>query len=279
MRRLTEMVTDLPDLLCFWTFQEPEGRARHSLGPRDYALTEIGGTIARADDGIFGPHAAVFGQHRAIAGPCLYIPRADCPALDVNGPRAQLTIVAWIKRFDQPEHVAQCQAVAGIWNEHDRRQYCMFLNLRIHESAEQVCAHISHTGGPTPGHRYCMDAAIGATPVPFDVWQCVAITYDSRHARAYLNGRLDSRGDLNPYRYPHGIRDAGPTGGDFTFGADHRAERVEMAADGVRKDHGSVQANCFRGLLGGLAIFDRALGDAELASISHATLPTAAESR
>jgi hypothetical protein len=116
-----------------------------------------------------------------------------------------------------------------------------------------------------------MDAAIGATPAPFDRWQCVTITYDAHHARAYLNGALDAHGDRNPYCHPHGIHDAGPAGGDFTVGAVIRPDRVEMSPAGARADHGSVQANCFRGLLGGLAVFDRALSDAELLVISRQT--------
>ena len=88
-----------------------------------------------------------------------------------------------------------------------------FLNLQIHESGEQVGAHISSIGGATPGFKYCMDAAIGATPVPFDTWQCAAISYDGKKGRAWLNGELDPRGERNPYMHAGGIFDGGPNGG------------------------------------------------------------------
>ena len=59
-------------------------------------------------------------------------------------------------------------------------------------------------------------------------------------------GRLDERPGRNPYPYPGGIFDGGPAGADFTVGAVHRG--VEMG-------------NFFAGLLGGLAVYQRALSD------------------
>jgi hypothetical protein len=251
--------------------QEPAGRPRVAVGPKAYVLTEHGGKVLRANEGVFGPHSADF-DSVDTTGPWLQIARRDCPALNFSGPRAKLTMVAWVKRRPMPDRAWSCQAVAGMWNEHGKRQYCLFLNLRIHDSGEQVCAHISHVGGPTPGYKYCMDAAIGATPVSFDAWHCVAITYDGQHARAYLDGTLDARGDRNPYHYPHGLFDGGQSGADFTVGAVARPERVEMV-DGTPVEHGTVQANCYRGLLGGLAVFDRALPGEEIAALASATMP------
>ncbi len=51
-------VTFIRNLLCLWTFQEPPGIARVAHGRHAYALVEQGGTVSRADDGIFGPHSA-----------------------------------------------------------------------------------------------------------------------------------------------------------------------------------------------------------------------------
>lgn len=265
--RSVDQVHAVAGLVSLWTFQEPAGAERMSTGRARLALREAGGIVPRADEGVFGPYSAAFLSTEQTQ-PWLQIPRADCPQLNFTGPDAKLTIVAWVKRRFVPGQEWACQAVAGMWNEHGKRQYCMFLNLRIHESAEQVCAHISHVGGPTPGFKYCMDAAIGATPVPFDRWQCVAISYDGSHARAYLNGKLDHRGERNPYHYPHGLFDGGTHGADFTVGAVSRPERVEMV-DGKPVEIGSVQANCFRGLLGGLAVFDRALSEQELLKLAE----------
>lgn len=266
-----QVVDGIPGLVSFWTFQEPEGSPRIAAGRAKLALKELGGTVARADEGVFGSYSAAFTGDE-LSRPCFYVPRAEAQPLNFHGPGAQVSIVAWVKRRFVPALEGHCQAVAGMWNEHGKRQYCLFLNLRIHESAEQVCAHVSHVGGPTPGFKYCMDAAIGATPVPFDRWQCVAITYDGEYARAFFNGRLDSRGGRNPYHYPHGLFDGGPNGADFTVGAVSRPEHVEMIA-GRPVEYGSVQANCFRGLLGGLAVFDRALDAAEILRLSEETQP------
>jgi hypothetical protein len=264
-----DVVLSTPDLVCFWDLQEAGGD-RVGRGPNRYRLREHGGRVERAEP----PGGAVFGRYAARFaggwrdGGMLLARRAECPGLDIHGPRAQVSVVAWVLRDPTPPDRAwQCQAVAGMWNEHSRRQYCLFLNLRIHESAEQVGAHVSAVGGPTPGFKYCMDAAIGATPVPAGRWQCAAISYDGEAARAYLNGRLDERGDRNPYRYAGGIFDGGPGGADFTVGAVTRPEKVTED----KREHGSIVGNRFAGLLGGLAVFRRALTAAEMHHLAALT--------
>lgn len=252
-----QTIEKMPGLLAFWDFQEPAGTPRASRGAAGATLLEANGPVPTAHEGLFGPRAASFG-----AGAFLFVPRDKLGPLNIHGPAAQVSLVAWLKRLPTAE--TGCQSVAGIWNEHALRQYCLFLNLRIWDSAEQVCAHISGIGDRTPGHKYCMDAAIGATPVPLNEWHTCAISYDGQHARAYLDGRLDDRGDRNPYHYPLGIFNPGPRGADFTVGAVSRPERV----DEHFRDHGNVIANRFHGLLGGLAVFNRALSDAEMSALA-----------
>ena len=238
----------VPGLVAFWDFQAAEGEGFVSQGACRYRLHECGGSISPVADGVFGAQAIRLGDGGWLRGL-----RADCPALNYHGPQAKFTVVAWIKRH-RGAH-AGCEAVAGMWNEHGMRQYCLFLNLRIHGSAEQVGAHVSAHGGATPGEKYCMEAAIGATAVPLDIWQCVAMTYDGVRACAWLDGRADLRGDRNPLAHPDGIFDGGPAGADFTVGAVLRPEWV----DEERNPHGTVMANRYQGLLGGLAVFDRDL--------------------
>jgi len=151
-----------------------------------------------------------------------------------------------------------------MWNKHVKRQYCMFLNLRTDDSAQQIGAHVSHVGGPTEGFKYCMDAALGDTPVPFDQWACIAIDYDGQHARAFLTEKLDTRAGRNPYHYPRGLFDARINGTDFTVNAIKRPLTVETNPQtGQPLEVGHIQANCFRGLLGGVAIYGRILTQAE----------------
>ncbi|WP_309121090.1 LamG domain-containing protein [Paenibacillus sp.] len=252
MNRLskTERILSVPGLLAFWDFREEAGADRVSQGRCEYRLEERNGPIERAADGVFGPYAAYlrFGQW-------FRIPRGRCPALNLHGPQAQLTVAAWVKR----EAVAYdgCEAVAGFWDETRRkRQYCLFLNLKIWNSSQQVCGHVSSVGGPTPGYMYCMDASIGGTPVPFGEWRFVAFTYDGKAARSYLDGRLDERDTFNPYPYDGGIFDGGEDGADFTVGA---------------VDRSGEPGNFYTGLLGGLAVFDRALSEADLRRMAEVT--------
>jgi hypothetical protein len=246
----TDPVLELPGLLALWDFQEAPGSARVARGPHRYALREAAGPVARVapEEGApFGPHAA-----ELRAGQWLEIPRAECPALDLHGPRAQVSVVAWVQRHRKRE--VQCEAIAGMWNEsRKRRQYGLFLDLRIHQAGDNVCGHVSATGGPTPGYPWCMDAAIGAGYLTYFDWHCVAMTYDGRIVRAWQDGRLETRVGFNPFAYPHGLYAGGADGADFTVGAVHR---------------GGEMGNWFAGRLGGLAVFDRALGAEELAGLT-----------
>jgi len=266
--KLIDQIGRTQGLVSFWTFQEAAGLPRVAVGRAPYALVERGGVVPRANDGFFGPHSAVFGGDGTVTrAPWLEVRRECCPELNFCGPHSAFTMLAWVKRRHVPGTEWSCQAVAGMWNEHGKRQYCLFLNLRINESAEQVGAHISGVGGPTPGFKYCMTAGIGATAVPFDAWHCAAISYDGHVARAYLDGKLDSREAQNPYAYPGGLHDGGDAGADFTVGAVARPERVEMI-DGKPVEIGQLQANLFRGLLGGLAVYNRCLTGDEINHLS-----------
>lgn len=213
-----------------------------------------GGPIERAEGGLFGPWCA-----RIRRGQWFVIPRAEIGALDVHGPHAQMSVVAWIRR----EATTSWQAIAGVWDEtRAKRQYCLFLNAptgtRVsdglrHPLSDRVHGHVSGTGGPTPVHPFCNTFSSGASGVPMCVWTCVAMTYDGACSRAYVNGRLDELADFNPFPYPDGLFDGGEEGADFTVGAVHR---------------GGEWGNFFGGDIGGLAVFDRALTDVELAGLA-----------
>ena len=247
MSKLTyEKIVKHESLVSFWDFQEEAGQERISKGRCNYSLKEATGPINRVNEGVFGPYSADIKE-----GAYLTIPHRECPELDFHGKDAQFTIIAWVKRSEKSNN--QCEAVAGMWNEEDRkRQYCLFLNLGIHDSSQQVCGHVSSVGGPTPGQMWCMDASIGQTPVPLGEWQSVAFTYDGKYAKSYLNGKLDVREKFNPYFYDEGIHDGGEDGSEFTVGGVFRLGEM---------------GNWYVGLLGGLAVFDKALTDEEMADL------------
>jgi hypothetical protein len=201
---------------------------------------EQAGPVRRVEDGVAGcgPYSAEIAE-----GQWLKVPRADCPELNLHGPQARVSVVAWVKRAQKS--YGECEAVAGMWNEtHRSRQYCLFLNLGIWQSRQQVCGHLSSTGAPSPGYKYCMEATIGATPVPLGEWHQVAFTYDGVWARAYRDGVCDERPGLNPYFWPCAINNGGPGGSDFTVGA---------------VDRSGVIGNWYVGRLAGLAVYDVAL--------------------
>ncbi|MCW8129346.1 MAG: LamG domain-containing protein [Planctomycetota bacterium] len=239
---------EVPGLVCFWNFQEPAGKPRVAEGPEPYELAEMNGPIARAGEGLFGPFAAELKE-----GQWFNLPRAACPGLNLRGPKAQVSVVAWIKRATCAN--VHCEFIAGQWNEtRAKRQYGLFLNIGLHGNRNQVCGHVSNVGGPTPGCKYCEDLSINATPVPYDLWQCVAFTYDAASARSYLNGVFEPRERWNPYAYPGGLFDGGADGSDFTVGA---------------VDRSGEMGNWFAGVLGGLAVYRRALHADELSNLTR----------
>lgn len=229
--------------VCRWLFQEPSGSLRISEGQYPYALREVNGPINRVDDGIVGPYSADISQ-----GQWFSLPRRFCPGLDIHGKDAQISIMAWIKR--KQKSFNECEAISGMWNEtNNQRQYCLFLNLGIWNSSQQVCGHLSSTGGPSPGYPYCMEASIGNTAVSLNEWHLIGVTYDSHWAKVYLDGKLDSRPGLNPYFWPCAINNLPDSGPDFTVGAVNRS---------------GVMGNFFVGQLGGLAVYNEVLTDQQI---------------
>jgi len=248
----TALAKHLPaeGLVAFWDFSEPDGRGRYPsrLGNR-LVLREGAGPMERSAEGPFGSAL------RVREGQWLWIPRADIGALNIHGPDARVSVVAWIKRDRKTN--AQCEFIAGVWNETTKtRQYGLFLGAM--NSYHRIVAHLSDTGGPTPGHTHARLGAVGQTELDFDHWHTVAMTLDHEHARCYLDGKLDGPCERNPEPYSVGIFDGGAAGADFTAGAN---ERVGVKAAPGRHD------NFFVGWIGGLAIYDRALSPAEITGL------------
>lgn len=245
-----DTVLSINGLICLWTFQEMSGQPHIADGPCPYLLKEGAGIIEQVEPDQVGP----FGQYAAELkrGDYLFSPRDQCPSLNVHGEGAEITVVAWLQRHRKRE--VQCEAVAGMWNEtRKKRQYGLFLDLRIHQAGDNVSGHVSSTGGPTPGYPWAMDAAIGSGYLTYFDWHCVGMTYDGLMVKAWLDGRLDRRAGFNPYSYPDGLFDGGPDGADFTVGAVNR---------------GGEMGNWFVGRLGGLAVFNRALKTNEMVALS-----------
>jgi hypothetical protein len=243
-------------LVAFWDFREDAGTPRRSLAKARLSLQEQKGPIARVDDGPFG-HAL-----QLNAGQWLSIPRAAIGPLDIHGRSAQVSVVAWLKR----ERKEAWQGIAGVWDEsRGKRQYCLFVNGGKRTDARTMTrepckdlfqGHVSDVGGPTVGEEFCITYATSGTRVPFEGWQCLAMTYDAREVRLYRNGRFDASEGSNPFPHPHGLFDGGAEGAEFTVGC--------VSVKGK-------PGNFFAGLLGGVAVFDRALSAEEIAALAKAT--------
>ncbi|MEX2606497.1 MAG: LamG-like jellyroll fold domain-containing protein [Kiritimatiellia bacterium] len=233
----------IPGLVSFWNFTRP-GETFCAQQGEPYCLHSQSGPLQVVED----PGAGFGGRALYLdGGQWLSIPRRECPELDIHGKDGHVTVVAWIKRIKI--HDDHCEFIAGQWNETNRgRQYGLFLNISVWGPHDRIFGHLSHVGGPTPGYRYCMDGAMGATPVPEHEWVTVAMSYDGRTGSAWLNGVLDVHPRLNPYAMAGGLHDGGTSGSDFTVGAVDRSGEI---------------GNYFKGHLAALAVYKRALTPAE----------------
>jgi hypothetical protein len=236
----------LPNLVALWEFAGPDPTKSQAHFPLQ--LQEMDGAIEHTQAGAY-----------LKRGQWYQISRANCTHLNIHGPDAEVSVFAWVKRLKQPE-TYDCETIAGVWDEsRKKRQYCLFLDLPIWDSGDQVGGHVSSHGGPTTGYKYCMDAAIGATPIEFDTWVFVGFTYNGTQAGAYLNGQLDLRDGRNPFPYHHGLYDGGTDGADFTVGAVSRS---------------GEPGNFFHGYIHTLAVYNRALSDQEIKQLYQATQTT-----
>jgi hypothetical protein len=158
-----------------------------------------------------------------------------------------------------------------MWNEYQdggKRQYGLFVSLPYYNGKNQVCGHISQSGKPTPPFPYCIDYSASRQAVKSNQWTCVAFTYDGKYIKSYVNGVFEKREpelinntkgfegypngltlSKNPYYFPYSM---GNNGSDFTVGA-------VLLKNGM--------GNYFKGQIGGLAVFNRALKEKELKRI------------
>jgi hypothetical protein len=255
MSTARDAVMTLPGLVSFWDFQQPAGQQRLAHGQGAYALHEAGGTIDRSDGGIFGPYCA-----QVAEGRWLECPREACPLLNLHGPEAEVSVLAWVRREDR--RYQHAQAVAGIWHDAiHRRQYGLFIDIRQQDSSDQVAGQISCVGAQNGGQKYNCEAAIGSTRISSG-WHFLACTFGraesgGNEARVYIDGRLDQRPGLNPSSWSGGIANGGAGGADFTVAAVHRAGEV---------------GEWFVGAIGGVAVCNRAVSAQAIEAV-HALVP------
>ncbi len=245
------------NLVALWDFKEAAGQQRHSL-KGNFSLNEMNGKINRINEGPLSGYSSIFGNEVYLA-----LPNEKTGGLNIFGPGQGVTVMAWIKWTGE-----QTGFVGGMWNEYQnggKRQYGLFVSLPHYNGKNQVCGHISNTGKPTPPFPYSIDYSASAQLVEPNSWTCVAFTYDGQYIRSFMNGKFVAREEelilntkgfegypngliqsKNPYYFPHGM---GNNGSDFTVGA-------VLLKNGM--------GNFFKGQIGGLAVFNRALSEKEI---------------
>ena len=286
------VVENTPGLVAFWTFGEDTGAARRSTGtPEPHPLAEVGGPIARVPGGPFSGYSAELNGRQYFR-----IPYAETGDLNIAGPEAQVSMFAVVRIVD----LKQSRTIAGMWSEGKganddtgTRQYALLMNMPTYGGTRQLVPHISSEGGVTrradgSAFPWCADYAATRREVPEERWCTLGFTYDGRTIRAYIDGILDAR-PLDPVKDkrtdPYFTRE-GPNGKDrgmnpyyhgrgiFRFDpAKHSATKPIGGSDftvGARMAVGSMLREATKGRFGGLAVFKRALTDAEMLRLHEA---------
>lgn len=286
------VIRKMPGLVAFWTFGEDTGQPRISSGTKQkHALQEVGGPIARVEGGPFSGYSAELNGHQYFR-----IPYAQTGDLNISGKNAQVSMFAVVRIVD----LKQSRTIAGMWSEGKganddtgSRQYALLMNMPTYGGPLQLTPHISSEGGVTrradgSAFPWCADYAASVSKVPEEEWCTLGFTYDGQYIRAYINGVMepraldpvkDKRADayftsegpngkdrgMNPYYHGRGIFRYDPKlhaitkpdgGADFTVGARYAV--------------GSMLREATKGKFGGLAVFSRALTDAEMKRLHEA---------
>lgn len=258
---LTIKIKSTSGLVALWDFSEKEGKTRKAVGMESFPLREENGTLPRIKEGPLSGYSAQFGNKAFLK-----LDNSKTGALNIYGDGQGVTVIAWVK------WEGNTGFVGGMWNEYQeggKRQYGLFVSLPHYNGGDQVCGHISKTGKPTPPFPYSIDYSASKQIVEKNQWQCIAMTYNGKYIKSFLNGGFHSREpelisntkgfdgypegliqSKNPYFFSDGI---GNNGSDFTVGA-------VLLKSGM--------GNFFKGLIGGLAVFDRALSDEEIKNLS-----------
>jgi hypothetical protein len=260
---LIKKIKSLDGLVSLWQFNEKPGKVRNSSVHGELSLKEANGFIPRINEGPLSGYSILLDGTTYLT-----LPDSQTGTLNIYGDKCEITLVAWIKWNGE-----QTGFVGGMWNEYQdggKRQYGLFISLPHYNGKDQVCGHISKTGKPTPPFPYSIDYSASGQKVPVNEWCTVAFTYDGKFIKSYLNGEFEARKPelinhttgfkgypdglvqtKNPYYFPDGM---GNNGSDFTVGA-------VLLKSGM--------GNFFKGSVGGLAVFDKALSESDIKSICY----------
>lgn len=256
----------MPGLRCFWDFQKVSGEERISKGQYDYNLQEMNRPIKIVEDGVFGPKSIDFDW-----GQWFRINREEAAGLNLHGNDQQLTMVVWLQR----ESDRVWQYIADIWSEGDKRflgktegegtraparQYAMFVNgywqndYKTYERSRaenQVMGYLPPYGGATPEHPFAFDYFTDGSKLEKDRWYMLTFSYNGERLKVYVDGKLDTNANFNPFKYDGPIFDGAKNGTDFTVAQRNHPKWPTYPEGKTFYNEG------FDGKIGGLAIYDR----------------------
>jgi hypothetical protein len=282
------IVEKTPGLVAFWSFGEEAGQPRLSRGTREkHSLAEVGGPIARVEGGPFSGYAADLDGKQYFS-----IPYAETGDLNISGPDAQVSMFAVVRIVN----LRQSRTIAGMWSEGKganddtgTRQYALLMNMPTYGGPNKLTPHVSSEGGVTrradgSAFPWCADYAASAGDVPTERWCTLGFTYDGKYLRAYIDGMLDAQ-PLDPVKHKRTDRyftQEGPDGKDrgmnpyfhgrgiFRFAGQPGKIGGSDFTVGARYAVGSMLKEATIGKFGGLAVFNRALTNAEMKALHDA---------
>ena len=95
----------------------------------------------------------------------------------------------------------------------------------------------------------------------------IAYSYDQQALRVYVNGELARNGNYNPFYWDKPIHDGGKDGADFTV-----AQRSVPSWPNYPEREKPSNKVGFGGVLGGLAVYRRALQENEIRALYRSTM-------
>ncbi|MEB2779282.1 LamG-like jellyroll fold domain-containing protein [Algoriphagus sp. C2-6-M1] len=260
---LIQRIEATEGMVAFWKFEESAGEPRLAQGKGKFSLVEFPTEVKRMAEGPISGYSSYFDGTNFLS-----LPSDQTAELNIHGKNQGVTVVAWVKWSGE-----QTGFVGGMWNEYQeggKRQYGLFVSLGYYNGADQVCGHVSQSGKATPPFPYSIDYSASKQLVAKNEWSSIAFTYDGEYIKSFVNGDFESRKEelinhtqgfegypeglvqsKNPYYFPDGL---GDNGSDFTVGA-------VLLAKGM--------GNFFKGQIGGLVVFDRALTDSEVKKLAN----------
>jgi len=283
------VVQNMPGLVAFWTFGEAPGQARQSTTAEAYPLSEVNGPIPRVEGGPYSGYSMELNGTNYLE-----LAHEQLGALNISGPTAQVSMFAVVKIYD----VEHSRTIAGIWSEgkgwmddSGTRQYALLAHMPAYGGARRLTPHISSEGGMTRRADgtpldWNADYAAPVSDLRENEWITVGFTYDSQYIRAYVNGVMEER-KLEPVadnRNDPYFTQEGPNGGDRGMNPYYHGRGIytydpndptKMGPSpftvGARHAEGQMLIDAFRGLFGGLAVFDRALTDEEMLALHYSS--------